>query len=216
MIVFSVGNYAQSSNDFNKIAKYYIIKSYFDKSDSNLFNVDVEQINKELGYMSYLLKDSTKSKKNISFIDSVYGFHFYSVLHPLTNPERFSYTLLAIKNNKVIEIDNKKVLEFINSYLYKYVDDIGKEKIVELYENLKYFRVNPKFHTYELKNELDSLTFGDLNKFITKDSYTMITKNFDLIEHFGMKNTYQITYMFYWNKLEINTSLTLRYPAHWK
>jgi len=205
-LIVQCSSFTQQKDELIDISRYLLIRDV-----AKFWEEDLLPLNYVTEHLE-LIKSFTDSSKftkynyNLTKIDSINGFNIYSILDP-NQTIVDEYHFFAKTRTDFIEIYRDSVQYFINRYIYKNIENIHKEQIIELYDKITFYGMDVNFYKYNLSN--DSTKPNTLN-FLRKDNdaYTM-SKAVDVKNDFYV-DTYLITYIFRWNGLEVRKFLERR------
>ena len=182
VLIIQILSFAQQKDELTDISRYLLIRDIAKFWEEDLLPLKYLTNHFEL-IENYI--DSAKYKKyeyNLIKIDSIEGFNIYSIQN--INHE---YLFFAKTKYEFIEIVRDSILQFINKHLYTNIDQIEKERIIDLYNNITFYGFDVNYHRYDLiEDSTKPSTLNILRK--DHDVYSM-SKILDVKNYFCLLYT---------------------------
>jgi hypothetical protein len=202
LIIFSLTihsiSFTQQDGELNDIARYIIIRSISDYGKDDLYSFDF--LERDLKYIEIYSDPNILSEYDFEIIpiDTILNYKLYSI-------QLFDQYHFFVKTfDQFIEIDTENILEFINNYLFKELQYIKKERLIDLYNLISFYGKDVYYYEYNsLYNSAKPILLNNLNKY--GEVYSM-NKLIEIKNELHIE-TYSLSYIFHWNRMEVNKYL---------
>ena len=196
--MFQSISFTQQDGELNDIARYIIIRSILDYGKDDLYSFDF--LERDLKYIEIYADSNMPSEYDFKIIpiDTILNYNFYAI-------QLFDqYHFFAKTIDQFIEFDTENILDFINNYLFKELQFIKKERLIDLYNLISFYGIDVHYYEYNsLYNSAKPTLMNILNKY--GEVYSM-NKLIEVKNDLHIE-TYSLLYIFHWNRMEVNKYL---------